>query len=379
MLANRSVNPAARRWQIGLTTALKSLGLGIFTLGHMAEPIWPRGRARIRDRDSVLAEAVEGKLVSYWNLPGLRTRSLTARYRESFEDLCLHRGSPMAIISYNAYPYNAALGLQAQVHASIPWICIVADAPAAGPNRERHDRAIDQAAGRIFLSWMRFEMSDRHPSLHLDGGVDGLRFDTKRQEEQSDAGKSVVLYAGSMNRWAGVSLLISAFRLVNARDAELWICGPDFDKELAKAANNDSRISLLGKVSEARLVEISRIATLFVNPRPATTAGNESNFPSKVLEYLSYGKPVVSTWTDGLEPEYRNVLVVVEKDTPESLAQSIDQVLAWSGRRRHETRVRTEKFLNEHKLWSLQAQRMTRWLSQDVLHKDLALVGTNGP
>jgi glycosyltransferase involved in cell wall biosynthesis len=54
------------------------------------------------------------------------------------------------------------------------------------------------------------------------------------------------------------------------------------------------------------------------------------NFPSKVLDYMSYGRPIVSTQAPGLGPAFDDVLVFSEGDEPQQLAQAIDRVLGWS-------------------------------------------------
>jgi glycosyltransferase involved in cell wall biosynthesis len=105
------------------------------------------------------------------------------------------------------------------------------------------------------------------------------------------------------------------------------------------------------------------MATLFVNPRPSSIADNRMNFPSKILEYLSYAKPVVSTWTPGLSPEYEGVLVVVEQETPECMARKIEEVLSWDAEKHSAWSERITAFVTGRKLWDLQAGSLLRWLS----------------
>ena len=48
---------------------------------------------------------------------------------------------------------------------------------------------------------------------------------------------------------------------------------------------------------------------------------------------MSYGKPIISTWTPGLSEEYRDFLEVPEQDTPLSLARTIEEVLGWCSKK----------------------------------------------
>ena len=84
-----------------------------------------------------------------------------------------------------------------------------------------------------------------------------------------------------------------------------------------------------------------------------------------MLEYLSYGKPVVSTWTEGLNPEYRQILTVVEEETPKCLAETIKSVLQWNEIQKKEFRKRLNKFMGK-KMWRVQADRLHRWLENEV-------------
>jgi glycosyltransferase involved in cell wall biosynthesis len=222
------------------------------------------------------------------------------------------------------------------------------------------------ASGVVFLSWACFNQWSAGPKLHLDGGVAGLRFDPSRPNDVS-VGMKVVLYTGAMNRWGGVDRLVEAFTQVKDRNVELWACGPGRSARLEAALQRDARLKCLGLVPESQLQELCRQASMFVNPRPSAEPGNDVNFPSKVLEYLTFGKPVVSTWTGGLGPEYRDVLLVTEEDTPEALAAKIQEALSWQPWQRRKLATRIAAFLQGRRLWSVQAARLLEWLRSQVL------------
>jgi glycosyltransferase involved in cell wall biosynthesis len=104
-----------------------------------------------------------------------------------------------------------------------------------------------------------------------------------------------------------------------------------------------------------------------VNPRPNSVVDSQHNFPSKLLEYLSYGKPVISTCTPGIAPEYSHVIDIPEDETPAGLAGVIQRVLQWSEVQRRERAVAIREFLKTRKTWIVQARRLTEWLEDQML------------
>lgn len=377
MMRRPGVNPAARSWQSGLIRALQRRGVEVRALGHVPEPLWPRGAARV-GADAALEPAVDGEVLAYYNLPGIRPVSLERAYRRGFERTLRRHGAPAVILSYNAYPYNLAVGLYAQRVHGIPWVPIVADVPEPGRTRDYHDRAVAAAAGRVFLSWASFRAADHASSLHLDGGLDVLP-PAATGDLGEDAGRqigrnptavpepAIIAYTGSLGRWGGVSLLLEAFRGLERRDVELWICGKGDGRAVARAAREDPRIRFLGLVPEERLHEVRSRASVLVNPRPPSIPGNAGNFPSKILEYLSYGKPVLSTWTPGLAPGYREVLTVVDEAGPQAFRRRLEEVLGWDAAERRAYASRAARFLRGNKLWDVQAERLLTWLEEAVL------------
>jgi glycosyltransferase involved in cell wall biosynthesis len=302
-------------------------------------------------------------VVEYTNFLPWREASLRRTYAAGFQSLLAQHGTPAAVISYNAPAFKAELGLSAQA-MGIPWICAIADVPEGGSTRALHDSLIRQAAGRLYLSWGSFSSCQFLPKLHMDGGVTNVQPEAVGFERAGS--KRVVLYAGSFNEYTGVGLLLQAFRRVRSKFAELWICGRGDTRHIRKAAAADGRIKFLGFVPETTLAELFEQASLFVNPRPPSVPGNAHNFPSKILEYLSYCRPVVSTWTEGLSPEYRDLLVVAGDASPGALAEAIDEVLNWPEDRRRSLALRIQDWLAAGKTWSKQATRFLGWLETEV-------------
>jgi glycosyltransferase involved in cell wall biosynthesis len=263
------------------------------------------------------------------------------------------------VLSYNALDALGDAGLWAQRRFAVPWVPIVADVPDSNVLRA----SMSSARAAVYLSWHAYGEAAVPRRLHLDGGVRQV------PQRRLRAHKKVVLYTGAMTSFGGVGFLAEAFTRVRDREAELWICGKGRNADVDRAAALDARIKVLGMVTEEKLLEYASAATLTVNPRPSRIEDSKFNFPSKVLEYLTYGRPVVSTWTAGLAPEYRDVLVVPEAESPAELASAIERVLGWSAETEEALFRRAAEFLAGRR-WEVQAGRLLDWLETDVVTRD---------
>ncbi|MEI6057127.1 MAG: glycosyltransferase [Lentisphaerota bacterium] len=360
MLTNPAVSPAANRWQKGLVSSIMNAGESVVVLGHQPERLWPKGALRIGDLSSLPAN-MTGISVPYYNVPLLRKCSLKHSYLNGFDALCQKYGLPKCIVSYNLYFHNIATGLYAQRNFNIPWIPIVADIPENQSELTKHDQALHEAEGRIFLSWGVCESCADVPKLHLDGGVEKIL----KLPIVAEGSPFIIFFSGAMNKWAGVELLIQAFARIFRKDVKLWLCGKAIDEDtITNAICADKRITYFGCVSDKRLEELAGQSTIMVNPRDSSLLGNKMNFPSKVLEYLTYCKPVISTWTDGLSPEYSDVLLIAEKATPDGIAVKIEEILEWDQNKLAEYGQKAATFLSSKKTWDIQAQRFVKFINK---------------
>jgi glycosyltransferase involved in cell wall biosynthesis len=356
----RAVSPAANLWQLGLVRALRSTGVPVAVISHLPEPLWPRGESRPRGLlHREVSQPGSGSL-PYWNLPFLRETLLARAYWQALRRLPPER-RPGILFSYNVTGYIARVARQAAKRWGTRWVPLVADVAAERGELARLSHWLEGAAGVVALSWSYFQQTTARHKLHLDGGVAQLRMETDARPAQ-DARE--VLFAGALSRFTGVEQLADAFRLLPEANLRLIICGKGDERLVQRACEADPRICLKGYVSEAELDRLCRRAAVMVNPRPSAIADNAYNFPSKVLEYLSYGSPLVSTWTPGLSPEYRPLLIVPSGESPMDLAGAIRQALGLSTAERLEHQTKVRRFLEGSRTWEKQAQRLLTWLGQ---------------
>jgi len=362
LLKNPAVSTAANRWQKGLIEAVNEQGFPVLMLSHLPERIWPKGSLRPGAAGDFWP-GLESHLVEYWNLPFMREYSLRRNYLKEGRGIFKRAGKPLAVFSYNPEPWAVAFGIYAQEHFQVPWIDVCADCYDPGPDWAGYATGAGLAKGHVLLSHYACQSCPFPVKINLDGGVRDIKTDCRSFETD----KKIILYTGMMSIWGGVSLLLKAFSKITDKDTELWVCGPGSNPDLDAALKRDPRIKFFGLVPEAQLQQIYKQASVLVNPRPNNVNGNTMNFPSKVLEYLSYGKPVVSTWTPGLAPEYREVLEVIEEENEDCLAGTIEDVLNWTDEKKERHLTGTKDFLLKHKIWKHQAARLITWLNNDVL------------
>ena len=136
-------------------------------------------------------------------------------------------------------------------------------------------------------------------------------------------------FAGALSEPAGVNLLLDAIPHVTDPSLEFWFSGRGtLEERLKKQAAADHRIRFFGFVTEEHYSEMLQKAAVLVNPRPSRLLENRYNFPSKLMEYLAAGRPILSTATSDVAEHYANAVIVLTDETPEGLARCIERAVA---------------------------------------------------
>jgi len=152
----------------------------------------------------------------------------------------------------------------------------------------------------VLFDYFKNYLSKRAKIIVVPIVVDPSRFETA--EMISDQ-PEYIAYCGSMQSSKdGIEILIQAFNLISSKYPSLYlklIGNTDFQGfnellELVALQGARERVEFTGWVSNEEMAGLLKHAKLLTLARPATTQA-EANFPSKIGEYLSTGKPIVTT------------------------------------------------------------------------------------
>lgn len=155
-----------------------------------------------------------------------------------------------------------------------------------------------------------------------------------------------ILYSGTLHRKFGVLHLVKAFSLIQDQNYQLIICGiGDSEKEIRAAALKDSRIRFMGQLSREEILRLQTHATILVNPRLNNEEFTKYSFPSKTMEYLASGKPVVAYKLDGIPDEYDDFLYYPSDNTPKALASTLIKVCEMSDHERQSVGKKGQSFV----------------------------------
>lgn len=357
----QSISPASNFWQKGFIRALQGLGHQVSIIGYPVERAWPFGRLLIRQADASLLPGVAGRVIGYLNFPYLRPifqyvsmRLAVGRYLRSKQP----RPDFLVVFSCleKSVQQTAAIRVAKRIRRifGIPWVCIVADGESP-PGADAY----------VYLPWAYYELESRRraePTIHIDGGVPEV---SAHVNPAVSTQEKVLMYMGALTAHGGALELARAFQDVQDEKISLWFCGRGGNPELDAVADTDGRIKIKGFLEEAELNRLAAQAFGFANPRPANFAPNKLNYPSKLLHYLAFGKPVISTFTDGVSPEYKEVLIPVDDDSQAALSAAIRSLMGMNEYQYQALQLRVASFA-EKRGWPAQADRFVSWLRREV-------------
>ncbi len=173
----------------------------------------------------------------------------------------------------------------------------------------------------------------------------------------------VCFYAGGVSKRYGLGNLVEGFRKADLPNARLHIYGPgDYVKELQQIAAEDERIFYGGMLLNTEIVEKELQATLLVNPRPTGEEYVKYSFPSKTMEYMASGTPVLTTVLPGMPKEYHPYVYLLEDETADGIADMLKTVLAHSDEALFQKGNEARRFVLEQKNNVIQARKILEML-----------------
>lgn len=224
--------------------------------------------------------------------------------------------------------------------------------------------------GYIYLTEaMRDAVAPDKPYIVMEGIADVSNLHPPQPREPSTP--RAIMYAGMLYEKYGVINLLDAFQKLDLPSIELWLFGEgDAISEITKRAETDGRIRFFGRVSHDEILSYERKAALLVNPRDADELFTQYSFPSKTIEYMFSGTPLLTTKLKGIPDEYFNYVFTAESNKPDDLADGIRRALMHSEKERTKLGTDAQRFIAERKNAAIQAKRILSFLEEQVKNND---------
>lgn len=264
---------------------------------------------------------------------------------------------------------NASIALGASAaakHKKIPCIGIVTDLPelmVTGVD-QKHVKmvevVIDNCTGYVFLTEaMNVKLNPAHkPYVVIEGLCDAnmIRCE-KKNTENKDIRKC--MYAGLLDVRYGVKMMVDGFILADLLNVELHIYGDGpYAEELTKITEKHPNVVYHGTVMNDVVIQAELDADLLINPRPTHEEFTKYSFPSKNMEYMATGTPVLTTNLPGMPEEYKQYVYLMEDETEQGVCKVLLSVFSEAESMRFEKGLRAKRFVLKQKNNAKQAERL---------------------
>ncbi|MEG2208125.1 MAG: glycosyltransferase family 4 protein [Clostridia bacterium] len=203
--------------------------------------------------------------------------------------------------------------------------------------------------------------------------IEGLILPNEKTEQGSACGANLpeaealatqapaVLYTGTLNQELGIDELLNAF--ADLPEYELWLCGKgDMETEIRRMAAQYPNIRFYGFVSQEEALRLQGRAAVLINPRSPEGVFTRYSFPSKTLEYLRSGKPVLCRRLAGIPQAYDDYLYYIEKPGAAGIRDAVHGLLAQPPQARAQRGEAGRCYVLAHKNPRVQCERLLAML-----------------
>ena len=257
----------------------------------------------------------------------------------------------------------------------IKTVGIVTDVPCHRPSNEKipfHEK-FNLSLMKKFDSYLLLTKQmnkivnpkDR-PCVVLEGHADISMANIQNNIAEKDNPR-VCLYAGTLRKIYGIKMLVEGFLKANIPNAELHIYGSgDYVEELKALSEQNSTVKYLGVAPNQKILENELKATLLINPRPTNEDYTKYSFPSKNMEYMASGTPVLTTKLPGMPKEYNEYVFLLEKEDANGVAEALKKVFSSSAEMLHAKGIKAKKFVLQEKNNVVQAAKVLDMICAEV-------------
>lgn len=323
---------------------IDDVGLTVVSAESIA--MYPKGnRIFLKERVDYLTDNISVQIVSAINLPFLKQKGhakgvykkLLKWLKENKED------KSKAVLVYGLYPDVVKKILRLCKDNNCCCFAVITDIPKTMFTYTNSSSLLK----KIFCKWyrgntiklqslfdgyvylteeMHKEVAPNKPYVVVETIADSTIFDNVQVTSKSNP--PTIMYAGALYQKYGVDRIIEVFENLNT-DARLWLFGSgDYEEEIKIKQKQNPKICFLGRVCREEVLQKEKEASLLLNIRNPNEEFTKYSFPSKMIEYMLSGTPLVTTKLSSIPKDYEEHVFYVNYENTKVIANRIDELLS---------------------------------------------------
>ncbi|MGE7368943.1 glycosyltransferase [Neorhizobium sp. NPDC001467] len=334
---------SAAKFQKSLIAGFVSHDISMAAVSALPIASYPRSRIFHQPGRSfsIFNGAVAGTLLGGLNLPVIKL--VTRFVKAAFHGVRAPAGRPDVIVVYSLHtPFLLAAAL-AKKRWNAPAVVVIPDLPMHMHGKpptglhgllKKMDDALLNRLVRSFdlaVPFAKAISDDWLPAGMPYEVVEGLVATPDIPVERTTSvpaatgGLPRLMYTGSFTQVARFATLFAEAKDISA---ELIFVGDGADaEELKRLSAADARIKVIPFLPEGELAAMIATADFLINPRDARWEGGRYSFPSKLFDYVTRGKPVISTRLPGIDDAYFDHFLPLDDTDASTVSASLKTIL----------------------------------------------------
>lgn len=345
---------------------------------------FPKGYKKIHfnKKPSEKIDNIEINYVAFCNLWGYRNISRKYAINKKIRKIPVNEID--AVFLYSAHTPIVQTAKKIKKFNSLTHICLILPDLPEFMNRNRKKNFLYRVFKKIDIKFFKRnikyvdscvflteKMSDYlnikdKPFVVIEGMIDPEEIVIEDYKSNDYSQKKDVVYTGNLVDTNGILNLLEAFHQIEDQNLNLIICGRgETENKIKEYAEIDKRIHFLGQLKNEEVLKIQRNALVLVNPRQNIGEYTKYSFPSKNMEYLLSGNPVIAYKLDGIPDEYDEYFFYPEDNSIEALRNKIIEVSKLSPEERQKIGEKGRNFVLENKNPYVSAQKIMNMIQNE--------------
>ena len=369
---------AGNKMQLGFIKGFLSNGINTIGISAEAYGMWKFNKKPVYVKGKDLKDGtVFLYTVSYLNIPVIKQFTIyrainkKIRYEIRKQRRKSNDKGNVILMVYNTMSIFAGPVINVARKEGCKCVAVVADLPIK--KKKSIIRRIEDKRQEIYISkfdglipltkYIADDFAPGKPYCIVEAGCNPSDYqeDTNIYRRLS---KKKVVFSGTLNELSGIDLILNAMKYVSP-DIELDIYGDGpYREKVENAIQKQKNVNYHGKVSNEEMIQIQSKAPLLVCPRHDDNYTTKYTFPSKLLEYICAGVPVLSNRLKGIPEEYEDYITFSKSEDPKDWADTINTIVLYNNEYYYKKAKAAQKKVLEKKSWKKQSKKVIDFLEE---------------